>query len=264
LFTLQLSGLYNLSVVMRRILKLLPRGIVLKRHLPKEFAKVPFFVSPDSALAYWRFDLRKVDRFLLAMARQLVRGPMKVWDIGANVGLFSFSAASLGAEVLAVEPDIWLAHLMQRSIGLNKLPVTILPVAIADRKGISALHLSDEGKSSNSLIGSGHKQRVLTLTLDSLLEVSPAPDVIKIDVEGAEYEVLKGARKVFDCRPLIFCEITQNHELIGNLLTEMGYTFYAARALVRQPLGRPSRDTIAVPSERREFLSATESAAPTL
>jgi tRNA G37 N-methylase Trm5 len=57
------------------------------------------------------------------MVRELVRPGTTVWDIGANVGLFSFAAASLGAQVVAVEADIWLANLMQRSAQLNKLPV---------------------------------------------------------------------------------------------------------------------------------------------
>src|SRR5947209_3772385 len=104
----------------------------------------------------------KVDPFLLSMVRELVRPGMHVWDIGANVGLFSFAAAALGAEVLAVEADSWLANLIQRSALLNKLPVTVLAAAVSERQGISKLYLSESGRSSNSLNGSGPAQTVLT------------------------------------------------------------------------------------------------------
>lgn len=237
---------HSLNLI-RRILKTLGRGVVLKRHLPREFASVPLLVSPDSALAYWRRDIARVDPFLLSMVRELVRPEMTVWDIGANVGLFSFAAASLGAQVVAVEPDIWLANLMLRSTRINKLPVTVLPAAVSDGPGISKLYLSDHGRASNSLRGSGPAQTVLTITLDSLLNHFVAPQVLKIDVEGMEYAVLKGAEKVLQFRPSILCEVTENHDLVGELLRGAQYEFCAAREGNRRPLQRPSRDTLARP-----------------
>jgi FkbM family methyltransferase len=89
------------------------------------------------------------------MVRELVRPEMTVWDIGANIGLFSFAAASVGARVLAVEADMWLANLIHRSVLLNKLPVTVLPAAVSDHQGISRLHLSEQGRASNSLCRDG-------------------------------------------------------------------------------------------------------------
>jgi FkbM family methyltransferase len=232
----------------RRILKNVSRGVVLKRRLPREFGKVPLFVSPESALAYWRRDISKVDPLLLSMVRELVRPNMTVWDIGANVGLFSFAAASLGAQVLAVEPDIWLANLVHRSAVLNKLPVTILPAAVSDRQGVSQLYLSQDGKASNSLLGDGGSAlSVMAVTLDSLLEQFAAPQVVKIDVEGMEYAVLRGGQKVLQAQPRIFCEVTENHMEIAKLLSDANYKFYAARSSDRQPLARPSRDTLAIP-----------------
>ena len=117
--------------VIRRIAKRLSRGIVLKRHLPREFGGVPVLVSPECALGYWRFNLASVDPFLLSMAKELVRPGMTVWDVGANAGLFCFAAAGLGAQVVAVEADTWLANLLHRSALLNRLPVTVLPAADA-------------------------------------------------------------------------------------------------------------------------------------
>ncbi|PYX29594.1 MAG: hypothetical protein DMG77_11935 [Acidobacteria bacterium] len=187
------------------------------------------------------------------MVRELVCPGMSVWDIGANIGLFSFAAASLGANVVAVEADLWLANLMHRSALLNKLPVTVLPAAVSDSQGVSKLHLSDHGKSSNSLIGRGPAQTVVTVTLDWMLNYFAAPQVLKIDVEGLEYAVLNGARRVLQSRPRIFCEVTEHHDLIGELLRGAEYELYAARMSERQSLHRPSRDTLAVPKQGRSI-----------
>lgn len=232
----------------RDILTALSRGVVLKRRLPREFASAPLFVTPESSLAFWRRDVARVDPFLLSMVRELVRPAMTVWDIGANVGLFSFAAAALGANVIAVEPDAWLANLMQRSALLNKLPVTVLPASVSDRQGISHLRVSEHGRASNSLTRTGRGQAVVSVSLDWLLDHFPAPDVVKIDVEGAEYAVLTGARKVLQARPVIFCEVNDHHDAIADLFGKANYEFYAAREANRQPLRRPSRDTLAVPS----------------
>lgn len=181
------------------------------------------------------------------MARELVQPNMIVWDIGANVGLFSFAAAALGAQVVAVEPDPWLASVIHRSVLINKLPVTVLPAAVSDRAGICQLHTPDEGRSSNSLEGKGAAQTVISVTLDSLLDYFAAPQVLKIDVEGMEGRVLAGAQRVLEARPRIFCEVSDHHEAVGKLLRNANYDFFAARASTRHPLQLPSRDTLAVP-----------------
>ncbi|PYX63689.1 MAG: FkbM family methyltransferase [Acidobacteria bacterium] len=234
--------------MIRQILKRLSRGVILKRRLPIEFGKTAFLVSPESALGYWRHNIARVDPFLLSMARQWARNETTVWDIGANVGLFSFAAAALGSRVLAVEADVWLASLLHRSVLLNGAPVTVLAAAVAATPGISSLHFSEEGKSSNSLLGAGPAQTVVTITLDWILEHYPPPQVLKIDVEGMEYRVLKGAHKVLEHRPVILCEVTQDHDGVGQLLRNAGYVLYAARDQRHLPLQRPSRDTLALPS----------------
>jgi FkbM family methyltransferase len=181
------------------------------------------------------------------MVRELVRSGTTVWDIGANVGLFSFAAAAKGAQVVAVEADTWLASLLHRSVHLNGLPVTVVPAAVSSVPGIATLSQSDQGKASNSLQGNGPRQTVVTITLDWLAEHFPAPHVLKIDVEGMEYEVLRGGGTLLHRHhPAIFCEVTQNHDSVGHLLMEAGYTMYAARAQTRHPLNRPSYDTLAL------------------
>jgi FkbM family methyltransferase len=113
-----------------------------------------------------------------------------VWDIGANVGLFSFAAASQAGRdgrVLAIEPDVWLASLLQRSSALvhDRAPVDVLAVAVCDTNSLEEFVIARRARSANYLISAGQgggrplgkqtggwraKQLVPTVTLDWLLD----------------------------------------------------------------------------------------------
>ena len=105
-----------------------------------------------------------MDPLLFQLVRQFVKQGATVWDIGANVGLFSFAAAALAGEsgsVLAIEPDPWLASLMNRTAGRpvpGHAPVSILSLAISDRLALSQLHIAKRGRASNFLAGAGRSE----------------------------------------------------------------------------------------------------------
>jgi len=101
----------------RRLAERMSRGVVFRRRLPSKFGRLPLYVTPEAGLRYW-LAMSRVDPTLYSMAEEFVRPGVTVWDIGANVGLFSFCAAALSGPsgfVLAVEPDLWLAQLVDRS-----------------------------------------------------------------------------------------------------------------------------------------------------
>ena len=183
---------------MRRLLELLSRNRVVKRRLPANLGGRAFYASPDAALRYW-LPGRNYDPLLFDVARKLVRPGMKVWDVGANVGLFSLAAAHLAGgsgSVLAIEPDPWLVSLLIRSAqtpAKNAAPIQVLASPVSDQRRIALLHVAKRGRASN-FIGTGrgesggerYSMPVSTLTLDSLLESFPAPDLLKIDIEGMD------------------------------------------------------------------------------
>jgi FkbM family methyltransferase len=251
----------------RTMLERLSRGRALERRLPPELGGHTLLVSPDAAMKLWRRDLRQVDPLLFRMARELVRPGATVWDVGANVGLFAVAAAYLAGphgRVLAVEADDWLAGLLRssaRTLPPNHAPIEVLSVAAGGALGVADLVLASRGRAANHLAsvpgstqagGARGLQKVMTVTLDWLLGWFPVPDLVKLDVEGAELECLRGASTLLlRHRPTLLCEISgDNAAPVGHLLAAAGYTLYDADQPpeARQPCIKPAWNTLAVPA----------------
>lgn len=239
---------------------------MVRRRLPQELGGHALFVSPDASLKLWRRDLASADPWLLALATELVRPGDTVWDVGANVGLFAFAAAFAAGpsgRVVAVEADDWLAGLVRRSArtaGPVYAPVEVLAAAVSDHPGVAELCIAARGRAGNHLRavagstqtgGEREARKVVTVTLDGLLESFPPPRLLKIDVEGAETLCLRGAgRLLSEVRPVVVCEVAaENAAEIGERLCGHGYTLFDAAlpAGRRPPLYSPAWNTLAVP-----------------
>jgi|SRR5580704_2650731 FkbM family methyltransferase len=250
----------------RGIAEHLSRGIVLRRRLPSKFGRLPIYVTPEAGLRYWS-AMSRVDPVLYNMAEELVKPGSVVWDVGANVGLFSLCAAALSGRaglVLAIEPDFWLAHLINRSsrrLGARQYPcapVEVVCASISNSARISKLAIAERARASNFLIeaigstearGARGIQPTVSLTLDFLLEYFPAPSVLKIDAETHEVGVLRGAERLLDeVRPTIWCEVSaQNSEEVTKLLHDAKYDLYGAQVRPHQRINRAWFHTLAVP-----------------
>ncbi|HEV2885040.1 MAG TPA: FkbM family methyltransferase [Pyrinomonadaceae bacterium] len=251
-------------MILRTATEHLSRNVVIKRRLPARVGGEQIYVSPDASLKLWRRNLEKTDPSLFNWAQEFVKEGDVVWDIGANVGLFAFSAASLAGPtgfVRAIEPDPWLAELLRlsaRLISSKCAPVEVLQVAVSESKGIAGFKIAARGRSTNHLEqvegstqtgGARASVEVVTVPLDSLLEMSRPPQVMKIDVEGAEYEVLSGSQELLaKVRPLILCEVSSsNAARVGTLLRSYGYELFDldAEKHLRRPVTRPTFNTLA-------------------
>lgn len=249
--------------MLRRIVEYAARGKVFKRKLPPKFGKTPLYVTPDSQLKYLSLWGDVFDNQLLKIAQTRIKENSIVWDIGANVGVFSFAAANIAkhGEVLAVEPDQWLISLIRRSMQLpqnRQLNLKSLSVAISDKNGVKNFYISKRGRALNQLEtvrGLEKKEAretmlVPTLTLDTLLENFRPPTFIKIDVESAELPVLQGARKILtEIKPVLYIEVSENTKsAVTTLLCNHGYSLFSGKNMCQ--ISVCEFNTLAISSEK--------------
>ena len=154
---------------------------------------------------------------------ELIRPDDVVWDIGANIGLYSVFAALAGASqsrVFSFEPSDSVRRLLEVNCKLNRLQgrITILPYALWHETSLLDFYEREEDSALNSLrpqtnvVVRPHRvAKVRAWQGDELIEKNhvTAPDVIKLDVEGAEFQVLKGLCHTLAKRPprVVFCEV---------------------------------------------------------
>ena len=141
---------------------------------------------------------------------ELVRQQMVVIDIGAHVGYYTLLAARrVGptGKVYAFEPEPANHSLLIKNIQLNEYRnIEAIQGAVTDRVGSSKLFLTDSYNGTHSTYrrnSDNGSVAVDTTTLDAFLESREWPDVglIKVDVEGAEIDVMKGMAQLVERSP---------------------------------------------------------------
>lgn len=250
--------------MIREAVETLTRSWRFTRTLDVGERRVPLVVSPSAGLRYLFRPMARIDPVLVAQAERYVRPGAVVWDAGANVGLFAFAAAAIagpGGHVVAFEPDRWLAKLLRRSAArqpASSARVEVLPHAIAGANGMRTLHIARRSRSANFLAeyadlvpfitnGAAETHTVMAITLDAALGFLPAPDLVKIDVEGAEVEALEGATRLLaTVRPVVLCEVFGPHmAAVTALLRGHGYDLIDAETGARVDVA--AWNTIALP-----------------
>lgn len=170
-----------------------------------------------------------------ALLAQLAPPGTAVVEIGANIGVHTIPLARQCAPgpLYAFEPQQRVFQVLCANIALNDLGnVFAYPDAVGDAPGEVVVPPLDYDAPANfggvSMRPEGSQgTRVRVVTLDSFR--LPAVGLLKIDVEGFEPMVLRGAREtIMRCRPIIYVEndrLQQQDEVI-QLIASMGYTMY--------------------------------------
>jgi FkbM family methyltransferase len=175
-----------------RISTLLPDGCV-------------FLVASDCE----RYRVEKLggeEEFTRLMLDEVAPGEV-FYDIGACVGVVSVHAAKRGARVIAFEPDPSFRERIIRNLQLNELNnVTVMDFAVSDSAGSATLFTDGVTGLSPSLRPVLQQERqcvnVPTDAIDEVLarDELPPPDLIKLDVEGAEVHALRGMQGLLRSR----------------------------------------------------------------
>ncbi|MGH7448831.1 MAG: FkbM family methyltransferase [Longimicrobiales bacterium] len=158
-----------------------------------------------------------------------------VLDIGAHVGYYTLLASVLagaGGRVCAFEPDPMNHAFLRRHIALNHLGnVAVENVAVSDRGGTASFAFGTG--SGTGRLDAGGTLAVRTVRLDDYCRASGlAPGFLKIDVEGAELNVLRGAAEVIGSHhPVIFLS-THGAAIHGECLAWLRERAYTLRPIV--------------------------------
>ena len=145
--------------------------------------------------------------------------------------------------VVAFEPSDTNLWFLRKHVDWNALDhVRVLAVAVSDREGQE--QFGGRGSSITFRLGQG-SERVRSSTLQSLKteEALQAPDVIKIDVEGSEGAVLRGAGDLLSERMLLFISIHDRscYDECHSALSERGFRLFPSSALAER-IAHPERD----------------------
>ncbi|RJP28125.1 MAG: FkbM family methyltransferase [Candidatus Omnitrophota bacterium] len=165
-------------------------------------------VNPGDLNGYYVYIVREYENEIIKKLIDLCRDSKLFLDVGAGIGLICLPVAMAcnGLEVYAFEPERINSENLEYNLGLNKNisgKINVVKKAAYNKNstvlfnGLNAQSINS-GQAHIELSASGDTcYKVEAVTLDSFFEkTGKHPDVVKIDVEGAEFEVLEGMKNI--------------------------------------------------------------------
>lgn len=203
-----------------------------------------FWVDPASYLGLRVIETGEYEPGMLTLLEKWLHPGDTFVDLGANEGYFSVAGSRrVGntGRVLAVEPQGRLHEVLTRNFSLNQATnITLVQAAVSDSEGVAKLHLTPGVNNSASSLMQPTRYRlrsesVPTLTLGALLDAQGIATVnlLKIDIEGWEYEAVLGSKDLFrsgrvlaialELHPRLLAGRHLRGEDITDFLQECGY-----------------------------------------
>jgi len=225
---------------------------------------------------YWYHGRRREHASMNSIAKVLHEGDTAI-EVGAHIGYISVWLAALvgrTGKVRLFEPDAANRRYLERNVAPDA-NASIETSALADYEGEADFFVEDLTGQNNSLIEAYDvlaancalaglpvevsRSRVTVTTMDQWCErTGTRPDFIKVDVEGAEEGVLRGARQTMrTARPVMMVEITRNRQAVRRLVEGSEYVLLD-EDLHPASLQEGCHNYFCVPVERAEELQLAD------
>ncbi|HXP79478.1 MAG TPA: FkbM family methyltransferase [Verrucomicrobiae bacterium] len=186
-------------------------AMLLNRPVAVSFDGIPVLLEPRGSVAGNLWAGLASKKREVSFVLSVLEPGMIFFDVGANAGVFAIGAAKKigGNGVFAFEPCSSTFELLKRNLLLNHLAdVNVVQMALGDSVGVGMLQVNAPGKDGLNTLGQathpGSKvvgqESVRITTVDVFMKDHKIPrvDVMKVDIEGAELMMFRGARELLD------------------------------------------------------------------
>jgi FkbM family methyltransferase len=210
------------------------------------------------------FVLGTTEAGLQEALRALLSPGMTLYDVGANVGFISVIGARLvgpGGRVEAYEPVPENVRWLRHNVALNEFTqIFVHEIALGRSDGCTEFHLGDDSNWGSLVPNADRKTKieVKVRSLDSVVEHgAPAPDVMKVDIEGGEVEMLSGSVNTLrKARPIIILDLHGTNAAVADVLEPLDYDLHVFGGKgIRVRSADWSAQILGVPRERATELA---------
>ena len=213
-------------------------------HITHHYVKKPFFLNSYRHKGYWFYGKNREINTMNSFVR-LIQKDNNVLEIGGHIGyiamFFSYLVGSKGSVIIFEPGENNLPYLRENLKGQKN--TEIIEKGAGNENTIKFFFIENLTGQNNTFVenfegfNSNKQQSIENNALYEQVKVEmvrvddfysqrniPKPNLIKIDVEGFEFEVIKGAKQVItDTKPIVMVEIQSDYENIFNFFEEIGY-----------------------------------------
>ena len=232
-----------------------------------------YFNSADRFLAAMLWKTGRLEGFEMELFSRFVKPRITMLDIGANMGVYSLTSSNVigdKGKIIAFEPDKDHVKTFTKSIKANGFEnIKLYPFAVSDKNETLVFHADTFNSGNNQVAKENENNKnelhVQAVCLDDFLKDMPTVDLIKMDIQGAEYFAFIGMKTLLERNPdvVVFAEywkkglekMNVNPADYINLLASFHFNFYKIDNDSRQVKQIHTSDILNNPEFDKTFLN---------